>query len=359
LTTMIHNAKTWPAKHGYKPTHVRPGCLCPTHVFEDSENGPITSLLLKGYIPFVLVSGSSVEIASFHAEAEVTATFVAISHVRSQGLGNWQSNSLPLCQLSRLQDLVNNMYVPSRHPVPFWIDTACIPHNQPGKAIAFEALGSIFRSADAVLALDVSTIGSDTASAKQNILKIRSSMWAKRLWTIREGALAKSLQVQFKNNAVDLDGIIQQYSINEDNSLISWTGPVNKIKDLSMLEESNTAFIDLLLLFERDLRAALGKVPSTRTSTKEEEPSITMEHKKELRAILWQCYRSTLRYRYFSSPSDSVHYKRLRIKVEQIYQGISYNALLKQQEISLAKTLERLEEIRTFRRGLELSTKEG
>ncbi len=44
---------------------------------------------------------------------------VAISHVWADGLGNNQANKLPICQLERLQGLVNSLYNKEYHPVPF------------------------------------------------------------------------------------------------------------------------------------------------------------------------------------------------------------------------------------------------
>ena len=231
---------------------------------EDSENRPITAILLQGYLPRVLVSGSLVELLTRDAEAAMPTAFVAISHVRSQGLGNENTNSLPLCQLSRLQNMVNGLSLPnSRRPIPFWIDTAFVPRTQPGNAIALEKLDSVFRGADAVLALDVSILSSeaDTELATEgNFLKVKNSMWAKRLWTVREGALAKSLRVQFKDAAVDFDDVIDQYMAVKGDSLVSWTGTIanHNLQDFYMTKESNTAFIDLLLLFERDLRFPLS-----------------------------------------------------------------------------------------------------
>ena len=45
----------------------------------------------------------------------------------SDGLGNPRENSLPKCQLSRLQAMVNALYPDEIHPVRFWMDTLCVP----------------------------------------------------------------------------------------------------------------------------------------------------------------------------------------------------------------------------------------
>ena len=44
------------------------------------------------------------------------------------------------------------------------------------------------------------------------MIMIKDSQWAQRLWTIREGAIAKSLKTQFKDSALDMLEIIKEYS---------------------------------------------------------------------------------------------------------------------------------------------------
>lgn len=74
------------------------------------------------YIPLVTAhAGATVDIPVSDV------TFVAISHVWADGLGNPSANKLPQCQLSRLQGLVDNMVPAHQRPMPFWIDTLFIP----------------------------------------------------------------------------------------------------------------------------------------------------------------------------------------------------------------------------------------
>lgn len=42
-------------------------------------------------------------------------------------LGNAKSNALPECQIARLQVLANKLFPSKFWPIPFWIDTLCIP----------------------------------------------------------------------------------------------------------------------------------------------------------------------------------------------------------------------------------------
>ncbi len=190
------------AKRSFVPNHAelhKPDALYRDCIFENSYDQPTTEMLSKSHIPLLRVLHSSIEITSFHKETEKVPLYVAISHVRSEGLGNMEGNAISRCQLSRLQDLVNNLYTANCQPVPFWIDTACIPHEQPGKSMAFELLDKVYRRAGMVLALDMSIQNICMSSAREDLKTIQQSAWAQRLWTIREDALANCIKLQFKD----------------------------------------------------------------------------------------------------------------------------------------------------------------
>jgi len=138
----------------YQPVHVEQECLCSPHEFKnkDAANTPVTEIYQKGRVPLVRIVEGSVELLSYKHSKDEDSLFVAISHVQSDGLGNSYSDSLPMCQSSRLQHLANSA-LPNHSQVPFWIYTACIPRTRAGNTIALEKLGYIFRGAKAVLAL--------------------------------------------------------------------------------------------------------------------------------------------------------------------------------------------------------------
>ena len=64
--------------------------------------------------------------------------------------------------------------------------------------------------ADKVLVLDTLLQDTNASSASETLANIRKSVWAGRLWTIREGALGKHMLFQFKNTVVNFDNILQQ-----------------------------------------------------------------------------------------------------------------------------------------------------
>ena len=336
----------------YTPKHINEQCLqspCPSHTFEDSQMSSTTNLYQQGRLPLILCMNDVVELQSDDLRAHHARRYVAISHVRSQGLGNSYSNSLPMCQILRLQSLVNELYPSIPEPVPFWIDTLCIPLTAPGQYLALEALYNIFRHADATIVLENSVCNTPARSAEQNMIKIKESQWAQRLWTIREGAIAKSLKIQFKDSALDMLEIIKEYSSAPNGRLVSHPRSRSNSSDGIMSKTNVDRFIDQLQLLERDLRAAIDKIPppTMTTSYKDLESNQRMEKKVQIRVVLRQCYLSVPLYRYFATVSEAAGFLALQTIVDSIYNGLTYDKLLNEQKISPAGTLVRLDTVRS------------
>ncbi|KAI9762714.1 MAG: hypothetical protein M1840_001181 [Geoglossum simile] len=197
----------------YTPKHASTcdgGC---GHVLAPDE---IVDIVRKGGIPMISWRGETMSVSTFTSPTK----YVAISHVWSDGLGNDDvRNSLPTCQLSLIQDLVDQLYT-ARHRSPnygylpdkdedelvgFWIDTLCVPVGKENSAIrtsAIRQMGNIYRQADRVLVLD-SFIQElpHTASTINKYTRLHLSNWHHRLWTLQEGQLAKTLFFQFKDGA--------------------------------------------------------------------------------------------------------------------------------------------------------------
>lgn len=136
--------------------------------------------------------------------------YVAISHVWAQGLGNRDINALPLCQLRRIQGFVNLMVPENQRPMPFWIDTICVPLDPATRSMAIKEMRTVYRDASAVLVIDRTLMevdlvndqapdieGSGFANSQLELLmRIKASPWAQRLWTYHEAWLAKELYFQ-------------------------------------------------------------------------------------------------------------------------------------------------------------------
>ena len=156
-------------------------------------------ILERGEIPLLSVSSSGLGISLAVKSASDVVHFVAISHVWSDGLGNPHTNSLPSCQLLRLQSLVNNLYPNTSEQKWFWIDTLCVPINRSIRNIAIRRMVSVYQSADLVLVLDSALLSSTLNASKTEVLaRIKSSSWAQRLWTFNEGILARRFRLVFQ-----------------------------------------------------------------------------------------------------------------------------------------------------------------
>lgn len=125
--------------------------------------------------------------------------YVAISHVWSDGLGNPHNNSLPQCQLKRIQTLVNDLYQECDGPVPFWIDTICVPLQKDSRKQAIRRMGQTYRDSDKVLVLDSWLLRSTLPDYRElGLLRIKCCTWAQRLWTLQEGMIAAVEGVYFQ-----------------------------------------------------------------------------------------------------------------------------------------------------------------
>ncbi|KAI5837088.1 hypothetical protein DFP73DRAFT_569385 [Morchella snyderi] len=182
----------------YKVVHVDEECRCAS-VEVDVQK--VCEFLESGKIPLIAVDDNlGVRIVS-------DENFVAISHVWSHGLGNPNMNALPLCQLRRLRTAISALDSsnPDLHlrsttsdTYAFWMDTLCIPVSPDLKAYrkkAIALMGKTYHCATAVLVLDRSLkqLTSTSTSLIQQCLWLLICGWLRRLWTLQEAALARTL----------------------------------------------------------------------------------------------------------------------------------------------------------------------
>ena len=124
-------------------------------------------------------------------------------------MGNPEMNSLPSCQLSRLQRLVDNLgpKVDSLDkPLHFWMDTLCVPvkpEHRVFRSLSIRKMKEIYNLSAATLVVETAlTKLSSTASEYDTSLCLYFSSWNHRLWTFHEGMRAKKLMLQFSDKAV-------------------------------------------------------------------------------------------------------------------------------------------------------------
>ena len=141
---------------------------------------------------------------------------MALSHVWADGLGNPYANALPRCQLSYVGRIIKDLDIAARsrdirdHNVKredvstqeeegeedekllLWCDTLCCPvQTEETKSLALGYMYQTYRDATHVLVLDASLRQHDVENLDIDELSIRifTSPWMRRLWTLQEGAL--------------------------------------------------------------------------------------------------------------------------------------------------------------------------
>jgi len=142
---------------------------------------------------------------------EAGATYVAMSHVWSDGLGNFINNSMPQCQLSRIQEAVDSLY-PKEQSIPFWMDTILIPNQKEFvdiKEAAIHDMTQIYKNADKVLVIDSELITCSIHSNHTAIaIRILLSNWLRRLWTLQEGVFANEIHFLLSDETISLSSLL-------------------------------------------------------------------------------------------------------------------------------------------------------
>lgn len=130
----------------------------------------------------------------------------------TSGMGNPNHNALPACQILGLQRLVNDLYSTDEHPVPFWVDTICVPLQSPYRKLAINSMSTAYKDAEKVLVIDsvISSVPSSALHSTEMTVRLRTSSWVRRLWTFQEAYLAKELHYQFQDTAWTLSRFRQK-----------------------------------------------------------------------------------------------------------------------------------------------------
>ena len=172
----------------------------------------VSSILRDGDIPLIAMdtstSPSQIEVVRYKERSEYCNDYVAVSHVWSDGLGNPKANSLPRCQLERIQHLVNKLDPEETYVIPFWIDTICVPLEPELKSLAIVNMDKTYRNAKDVLVFDNSWKDMTVAMpAIEIMMRVRYSTWMTRLWTFQEGRLSRNLWFQLGDGPVHIDDV--------------------------------------------------------------------------------------------------------------------------------------------------------
>lgn len=182
----------------YRTTHTIDGCKC-KHVPVDMDK--LNSIITKGEVPLVQIkSVGRDDVKLVMKSGTPHDTYVAISHVWMDGLGNPRYNSLPRCQLMRLNKLTQSRLTEWSNWI--WIDTLCVPiptdpRNKEMRQKAIMGMASIYQDAAVVLVLDAEIEAkAKPTSGREFIAYILCSVWNSRCWTYQEAVLGKKLLYQ-------------------------------------------------------------------------------------------------------------------------------------------------------------------
>jgi hypothetical protein len=105
----------------------------------------------------------------------------------ASGLGNPNRNSIYSCQAQRIQQLVNELFDEQARPVPFWLDSICVPKERETRKQAILGMRDTYSQAAKVLVLDKLLFAAPPGiSVYEKLMRIAASTWATRLWTLQE-----------------------------------------------------------------------------------------------------------------------------------------------------------------------------
>jgi hypothetical protein len=208
----------------------------------------VEDVLLRGNIPLVRlgIQDEGVPWGNLHTEVIQVVEYslitkarplpyTAISHVWSDGLGNPHGNTLPLCRLLEIQDMINDFYRDEDENALFWLDTLCIPRadSPSGKEepirlkecrkAAIRGIDAVYTHAARVLVLDYGLQQVDESNGLEPLLRINLSNWARRLWTLQEGTLCDKLFFRFAHGVIlDSAEIERRFKAADKNLHLSW-----------------------------------------------------------------------------------------------------------------------------------------
>lgn len=172
-------------------------------------------------------------------------SFATISHVWSDGLGNQTCNGVHPCQLEFINRLLQKVSGNSRQVATdgtghwFWLDTLGIPvedktNEDPGNAPlgsarlsgrttdevpskdefkalkkrAISQIHTVFKKAGHAIVIDKGLCAEDAGDDLAAItMKVLTSNWMRRLWTLQEAYLSKKLFITFKYDPQAVAGI--------------------------------------------------------------------------------------------------------------------------------------------------------
>lgn len=187
----------------YTQRHVNPSCCC------DYTKPPLEDVerhLIGDRIPVLSYNGRNLEVHPAEPNG-----YIAISHVWADGMGSTTQVGLPTCQMQRIAALAEKVLPGSRSM--FWMDSLCIPGKRAAapepndlRRRAILLMAKTYEDAAKVLVLDefIRTQCSVSQPWEENLFRMATSGWVRRVWTLQEGILARELYFEFAEGPVDI-----------------------------------------------------------------------------------------------------------------------------------------------------------
>lgn len=202
----------------YTRKHTTLTCEC---AYSKPALEDIVGSLSNGKIPIIQISttpdGEFDTIKSGSDSSQ--APYVALSHVWADGLGSTTEEGLPTCQIKRLATMTTQV-VPGG---AFWMDALCVPSRRDMRKRAIGLMAQTYRVAAAVLVIDGGIRScSLSASPEEKLLRVMSSGWMQRLWTLQEAVLARRLVFEFSDGLATADELLLASSEDRIDPVVSY-----------------------------------------------------------------------------------------------------------------------------------------
>ncbi|KAI0651202.1 hypothetical protein C8Q79DRAFT_1059552 [Trametes meyenii] len=180
----------------YQPRHVRPSCDCE---FIRLPLDDIVRALLEGVVPTLVYDGTRLHVRPAHSTA-----YLAISHIWVDGMGSTTEQGLPKCVIARISSLVQTLLA---NRGAFWMDSLCIPTSRAPRKRGISLMATAFRDAAKVLVIDdtIRACAWESRLWEENLLRIATSRWSRRMWTLQDGLLAHELWFEFEDGPVNVE----------------------------------------------------------------------------------------------------------------------------------------------------------
>lgn len=246
-------------RRAIQPIHTHVECHCNLIAVDGKA---LDNIVSEGKVPLLRFIQSStavrcLQLQSFNVSDNQSTSFVAISHVRSAGLGNESGNALQFCQISWLQSLVDSVN-DGKQDTLFWIDTLCLPADREKKKEVLQQLWRIFKAATKVLVLDPPLYSRMAMMPDEAIVRIRYSSWKQKLWTLEEGFFSENLIFQFSNDAISLDALLDRLATEHNSNLNPGSWIIHKTNAI-LTPKQSSQLAGLLLAFADDIRLITRK----------------------------------------------------------------------------------------------------